>query len=525
MIDLNPSRLAANHLVEPLPFNMVERDEHILHTHPFMVERHGLLAFTLPVMVESRQHEMYTLPFMVERKQHKIYTQPFVVERHNRDALPCMVEETDQVVYSNRRVDNMYKHTSGASSLYWNAQSSWSETLILKNGGFSTCFELSPELCKSDYTFSEYVDLKLHKMWLHIRSSPLLELYVRAFFTLLRLFTIISQRDLLSVKCQELHLRLKRNMLRSHDFAALMKRIGGCSTILNFANYIVYFIIFHHVSALQYFKFSIKITKKWCIMILALSVVFFLELDLPGFKPTQIFSPHNDLVAKNEILGGGPAGIFSAEKLSEFAINEVNPGGVYKYSNYVPESDVHMLQSIKSPTLLCKMPLTELISHLSIPNLRLIAQCHNITIHSKSKSLEIQSIIESHKCKSCEEYVEIFEFIDEKDKTVKKKAINLNKSKKYQEKNAEKYKASHLEAVKKHQEKSPEKYKASHLEAVKKHQEKSPEKYLTSNLNAVKKYQEKSPEKYKASNVTHYLCVKCGELSMKVVWRAGMAMV
>ena len=25
--------------------------------------------------------------------------------------------------------------------------------------------------------------------------------------------------------------------------------------------------------------------------------------------------------------------------------------------------------------------------------------------------------------------------------------------------------------------------------------------------------------------VMHYLCVKCGELSMKVVWRAGMAMV
>ena len=82
-----------------------------LHTHPFMVERHGLLAFTLPVMVESKQHEMYTLPFMVERKQHEmytlpcmverkqheIYTQPFVVERHNRDALPCMVEETREI--------------------------------------------------------------------------------------------------------------------------------------------------------------------------------------------------------------------------------------------------------------------------------------------------------------------------------------------------------------------------------------------------------------------------------------------
>ena len=84
-------------------------------------------------------------------------------------------------------------------------------------------------------------------------------------------------------------------------------------------------------------------------MILALSVVFFLELDLPGFKPTQSIDQHDDLVIKNEILGGGPAGIFSAEKLSSFAINEVNPGGVYKYSNYMPESD-HTLQSIKSPT-------------------------------------------------------------------------------------------------------------------------------------------------------------------------------
>ena len=154
-----------------------------------------------------------------------------MVERHNRDALPFMIEETGPVIYSNIRVDNMYNHTSEVSSLYWNAQSSWSETLNLKNAGFSTCLELCPELCKSDYTFSEYVDLKLHKLWLYLSSSPLLELYVRAFLTLLRLFDIIPQRDLPSVKCQELGLKLKRNILRSHDFAALMKRIGGCSTI------------------------------------------------------------------------------------------------------------------------------------------------------------------------------------------------------------------------------------------------------------------------------------------------------
>ena len=337
------------------------------NTLPCMVERHGLLAFTLPVMVESKQHEMYTLPFMVESKQHEMYTLPFMVERKQHEIYthPFVVEETYQVDYSNMRVDNMYQDTSGVSSLYWNAQCSWSETLNLKNGGFSTCLELNPELCKSDYTFSEYVDLKLHKMWLHLRSSPLLELYVRAFFTLLRLFDIICQRDLPSVKCQELGLRLKRNILRSHDFAALIRRIGGCFTILKFANSIVYVIIFHHVSALHYFKFSIKITKRLCIMILALSVVFFLELDLPGFKPTQSSNPHNDLVTKNEILGGGSAGIFSADKLSEFAINEVNQGGMYKYSNYIPESDIHALQSIKSPTLLCKMPLTECERYLT----------------------------------------------------------------------------------------------------------------------------------------------------------------
>jgi hypothetical protein len=454
----------------------------------------------LPFMV-GEMRNTHALPFMAGEMRHT-YALPFMVgETRHTYALPFMVEETGQVAYPNMGVDNMYKHTSGVSPLYWNAQSSWSETLNLKNGGFSTCVELSPELCKSDYTFSEYVDLKLHKIWLHLRSSPLLELYVRAFFTLLRLFDIISQRDLPSVKCQELGLRLKRNILRSHDFAALIKRIDGCSTILNFAKYIVYLIIFHHASALQYFKFSIKITRNWCIMILTLSVVFFLELDLPGFKPTQSFDQRNDLVIKNEILGGGPAGIFSAENLSSFAINEVNPGGIYKYSDYVPESDVHTLQSIKSPTLLCKMPLTELISHLSIPNLKFIAQCHNIKIHSKSKSLEIQSIIESHKCKTCEEYVEIFQFIDEKDKTEKKKASNLESVKKYQEKSPDKYKASNLDAVKKHQEKSPEKYKASNLDAVKKHQEKSPEKYKASNLEAVKKHQEKNQEKYKVFNL------------------------
>ncbi|KIJ91341.1 hypothetical protein K443DRAFT_115149 [Laccaria amethystina LaAM-08-1] len=136
-IDINPSPLAPNHLVDPLPFNMVE--EMICDTH--------------------------ALPFMVGKL------------RHNRDALPFMDEEICQVAYSNMRVDNMYKHTSGVSPLYWNAQSSWSETLNLKSGGFSTCVELSPDLCKSDYTFSEYVDLKLHKFWLHLRSSPLLELY------------------------------------------------------------------------------------------------------------------------------------------------------------------------------------------------------------------------------------------------------------------------------------------------------------------------------------------------------------
>jgi hypothetical protein len=118
-IDINPSPLAPNHLVDPLPFNMVE--EKICDTHAF--------------------------PFMVGKL------------RHNRDALPFMVEEICQVAYSNMRVDNMYKHTSGVSPLYWNAQSSWSETLNLKSGGFSTCVELSPDLCKSDYTFSEYVDL------------------------------------------------------------------------------------------------------------------------------------------------------------------------------------------------------------------------------------------------------------------------------------------------------------------------------------------------------------------------------
>jgi hypothetical protein len=61
-IDINPSPLAPNHLVVPLPFNMVE--EMMCDTH--------------------------ALPFMVGKL------------RHHRDALPFMVEEISQVAYSNR---------------------------------------------------------------------------------------------------------------------------------------------------------------------------------------------------------------------------------------------------------------------------------------------------------------------------------------------------------------------------------------------------------------------------------------
>ena len=140
-----------------------------------------------------------------------------------------------------------------------------------------------------------------------------------------------------------------------------------------------------------------------------------------------------------------------------------------------------------------------LVLKLVISDLKNIAKSHNITVHSKIKSQEIQNAISSHICKDCKNHVSVFEMIDEENKSSKAKAKHLEAVKKYQAKNSEKYKASHLKAVQQNRAENIDKYRMSNLKAVQKHQAKNPD-YKASNLEAVQKNQAKNPE-YKASHL------------------------
>jgi hypothetical protein len=202
-------------------------------------------------------------------------------------------------------------------------------------------------------------------------------------------------------------------------------------------------------------------------------------------------------------IGGGISNIFILNELSPY-INMVPGFGIgikFKFVNHILQTTAYELQKTNSFLVVGNLPLPDLASKLVISDLKNILKSHNIAIYSKMKREDIQNEIKNHSCSNCQNFVLVFEIVDELAEERKAKEKNIEAVKKYQAKNPEKYKAAHLEAVQKHQAKNPEKYKAAHLEAVQKNQCKDSEKYKEAHLEAVQKNQCKDPEKFKTYNL------------------------
>jgi hypothetical protein len=202
-----------------------------------------------------------------------------------------------------------------------------------------------------------------------------------------------------------------------------------------------------------------------------------------------------ELACQTKIVGGGTSKMFTAEELHPFAENCVITNK-FKFLSYLNKSEASGLQTTH---VIGNIPLKTLILKLTIADLKVIAKCHNINIHSKIKLQEIQNILGNHTCNSCEEYLSVFEILDNDDLSNSKRVLHLQAVKKSQAKKSD-YKALNLEAVKKSQANNPD-YKASHLQAVKKSQAINPN-YKASNLQAVKKSQANNPEKTRQANLS-----------------------
>ena len=331
---------------------------------------------------------------------------------------------------------------------------------------------------------------------IYVNFPVLLEFYIRCWLAVQKCFTFILQRDFIQVKCQEINLKLKRNMFRKHDFLAYMKNINGAQVVMvNLIPVLCILVRYHilafHITGLNAVLYLYVKCMVYIISIINLLICKFIScLKFSYSKPVKKY--------QSKIIGGGMSNTFTLDELSPYIATELNVSTdtKFKFLSYITDVAATELQkNTDSPVLTCDLPLVNLIPKLAIADLKVIATCHNIPVHSKMKSQELQNAISKHTCKNCDSYSSVFGIISDKTRATK----NLEAVKKYQAKHSDKYKVTHLNAVQKNQVKDSSKYKASHLKAVQKNQA-NDHKYKAFNLEAVEKYQANNLQ-YKASNL------------------------
>ena len=343
--------------------------------------------------------------------------------------------------------------------------------------------------------------------WNHIKSSPLLEFYIRICFALMQYIFPISQRSLCKVRCKEINMQMKRNLFRKHDFIIFMKQLNAAQLIWINLSAVICIPLKYYILAFKLIILFEKYLIYYCIKIIFLSIRFiifgyFNILLLTCFIfNIKTFAFNLTVPSASKIVGGGISNIFTFDELAPFIINNINidKSSKIKFVKYITQDEANELWATNELLIVCNLPLTILISKLIVSDLKIIAECHHVKIHSKMKSQEIQTAISTHTCHTCEQYISVFEPIIKLKQDEKAKAKHLEAVKKHKTKNPEKSKVSNLEAVQKHQSKNPEQYKASNLQAVQKHQSKNPSQSKKANLKSVKKYQDQKMRKFPPS--------------------------
>src|SRR5438046_2267923 len=233
------------------------------------------------------------------------------------------------------------------------------------------------------------------------------------------------------MKCKILKLLLQRNLIRRHDFKAYLKSLTSSSTLLSIID-ILLMLFFSHIQVITYLIYQLRQMRK----------------DCKHRKNIKFFSLVSQSDCQSPYIGGGSP-LFSLQELEAYII----PGSVpvtgisFKFRKYILQSELSNISVDNA--IVCHIPVHSILSKLTVTELREVAACHNITCHSRMKSRHIQNAIKNHMCEDCETCVAIFDAAD--DGAHQRRVTNLQATKKYQEKEGEKYKKLHLKSVIKHQ--------------------------------------------------------------------------
>jgi hypothetical protein len=99
------------------------------------------------------------------------------------------------------------------------------------------------------------------------------------------------------------------------------------------------------------------------------------------------FNHSEPITYQPKITGGGMSNLFTLDELSPYIATELNVSvdTKFKFLSYITNVAATELQNTNSPVLTCSLPLVNLISKLAIADIKVIATCHNISVHSKMK--------------------------------------------------------------------------------------------------------------------------------------------
>lgn len=292
--------------------------------------------------------------------------------------------------------------------------------------------------------------------------------YLRLLLNYARVFCCqVYSHGYVSRECQRVALFLGRRLFLKHDFKLQIQQLLLLCEMCTAISILVQ-LIFYHVFTFQYIKYYVSV---W----------------LTGLKCTS-FNIHPR--SKSSTYIGGGSNLFSFQELQPYLVGESNTYAAddqFKFKKYVIGAENPTFQCSVKSTCICDIPLTSILYKLTVSDLCMLAGCHGIFTHSKMRSVEIQTLINSHMCKDCKHYLYLFEMVGKGNEIGKNNERNMKAVKKYQTKQGVVFKQKNLTSVKMYQSRQGNAYKTAHLKAAKKYLDKSGKNYQVTHLESVKK--------------------------------------
>ena len=170
-------------------------------------------------------------------------------------------------------------------------------------------------------------------------------------------------------KCRLTGLLLKKSLFRKHDFAAWVYRLYQCYQNL----------VFQHLKIFLAYRFG---------------------------SCAQIREEHSKISNQFHFYGGGKSLIFSSNELLPYALVDLQEQQ-YQFLQCVKKDNKQSIV-LGDGDILCSVPLNILTPKLTLKTAKELALLHGMYMHSKILLKNAQSLLQDHKCHTCDDLLAVF---------------------------------------------------------------------------------------------------------------------